>query len=146
MYRTGAPVRDICAATGMAIGTLYYHLDGQSLPGAAVQRLPRRREVLGEALATISPRGRKRLAARLWRAAERQARKLEFSLAWEFQRKEDRANDLAALKELTRILRELAQFEEAFARADARRDGGIEHEAALAVEGRAVYVTRTRSG
>jgi hypothetical protein len=41
-------------------------------------------------------------------AAERQARKLEFSLAWDFQRKEDRAADLLALKELTKILRELA--------------------------------------
>jgi len=152
LYRAGTPVRDICAATGMATGTLYYHLDGLSLPGAAVQRLPRRRDVAGEALASISPRGRRKLAARLWRAAERQANKLERSLTWEFQRKEDRAQDLAALKELTRILRELAAFEEAFARSDARRmagaepAGGVEHEAALAVEGRAVYVTRTRRG
>ena len=146
MYRAGTPVRDICAATGMGTGTLYYHLDGLSLPGTAVKRLPRRRNVDGEALAPISPRGRRKLAARLWRAAERQARKLEFSLAWDFQRKEDRAHDLLALKELTRVLRELAQFEEAFARAEARREGPIEHEAALAVEGRAVYVTRTRRG
>lgn len=96
MYREGKPVRDICAATGMSVGTLYYHLDGLSLPGAAVKRLPRRREVEGQALAPISARGRKKLAARLWRAAERQARKLEFSLAWSFQRKEDRAADLGA--------------------------------------------------
>jgi AcrR family transcriptional regulator len=149
MYREGKPVRDICAATGMGIGTLYYHLDGFSLPGSAVQRLPRRREVSGEALQPLSPRGRRKLAARLWRAAERQAQKLEFSLAWSFQRKEDRADDLAALKELTKILRELAEFEDNFARAEARREdaaSGVEHEAALAVEGRAVYVTRTRSG
>lgn len=146
MYRAGAPVRDICAATGMGTGTLYYHLDGLSLPGAAVQRLPRRREVTGQALAPISSRGRKKLAARLWRAAERQAQKLEFSLAWSFQRKEDRAADLAALKELTRILRELAQFEDASTRAETRREETLEHEAALAVEGRAVYVTRTRRG
>ena len=146
MYRAGTPVRDICAATGMGVGTLYYHLDGLSLPGAAVKRLPRRRDVTGQALAPISPRGRRKLAARLWRAAERQAHKLEFSLAWTHQRKEDRADDLAALKELTRILRELAQFEDSFARAEARREGSVEHEAALAVEGRAVYVTRTRRG
>jgi hypothetical protein len=146
MYSAGTPVRDICAATGLSVGTLYYHLDGASLPGAAVQRLPRRRDVNGAALAPISPRGRRRLAARLWRAAERQARKLEFDLAWSFQRKEDRAEDLSALKELTRILRELAAFEEASARTEARRDGGVEHEAALAVEGRAVYVTRMRRG
>jgi hypothetical protein len=149
MYRAGKPVRDICAATGMGTGTLYHHLDGFSLPGAAVKRLPRRREVNGEALAAISSRGRRRLASRLWRAAERQARKLEFSLAWEFQRKEDREKDLLALKELTKILRDLAAFEDTFARAEARREGGeagVEHEAALAVEGRAVYVTRTRRG
>lgn len=149
MYRAGKPVRDICAATGISTGTLYYHLDGASLPGTAVQRLPRRRDVSGEALAPLSPRGRRKLAARLWRAAERQARKLEFSLAWDFQRKEDRAQDLLALKELTKILRELASFEDSFARAEARREGretGVEHEAALAVEGRAVYVTRTRRG
>jgi hypothetical protein len=146
MYRAGHKVRDICVATGMATGTLYYHLDGVSLPGAAIERLPRRRDVGAQALAPISSRGRRRLAARLWRAAERQARKLEFSLAWSHQRKEDRAEDLSALKELTRILRELAAFEDASARAEARREGTIEHEAALAVEGRAVYVTRTRRG
>ena len=54
--------------------------------------------------------------------------------------------NVASCDELTRILRELAQFEEAFARADARREGTLEHEAALAGEGRAVYVTRTRRG
>src|SRR5258707_13545310 len=102
MYRGGKPVRDICAATGMATGTLYCHLDGLSRPGAAIERLPRRRDVVGTALTPISPRGRRKLAARLWRAAERQARKLEFSLAWDHQRKGDRAEDLQALKELTR--------------------------------------------
>jgi len=28
MYREGARVADICAATGIGVGTLYYHLDG----------------------------------------------------------------------------------------------------------------------
>ena len=80
LYRDGARVRDICAATGMSVGTLYYHLDGHSLPGSAVQRLPRRRDVEGN-LGPMPSRGRQKLAARLFRAAERQARKLEFSLA-----------------------------------------------------------------
>ena len=38
LYREGARVRDICAATGMSVGTLYYHLDG-SLPGLMPPRL-----------------------------------------------------------------------------------------------------------
>ena len=79
MYREGARVRDICAATGMSVGTLYYHLDGHSLPGLAPPRLPRRREVDGN-LGPTPTRGRKKLAARLFRAAEQQARKIELTL------------------------------------------------------------------
>ena len=54
--------------------------------------------------------------------------------------------DLAALRELTRILRELATFEDAALRAAARPPGGetVEHEQALAVEGRAVVISRSR--
>jgi AcrR family transcriptional regulator len=145
MYREGARVRDICAETGMSVGTLYYHLDGVSLPGSAVQRLPRRRDVEGN-LGAMPSRGRQRLAARLFRAAERQARKLEFSLAWDYQRKEDRALDLAALRELSRILRDLSVLEDSSWRGGAGRRGGgsVEHEQALAVEGRAVLVSRTK--
>ncbi len=93
-------------------------------------------------------RGRQRLAARLFRAAERQARKLERSLAWDYQRKEDRALDLAALRELTRILRDLSVLEESARSAGRkeRRERSIEHEQALAVEGRAVVISRTREG
>jgi AcrR family transcriptional regulator len=146
MYREGMRVRDICAATGMSVGTLYYYLDGSGLPGSAQPRLPRRRDVEGNALAPMPTPGRRKLAARLWRAAERQARKLEFSLTFGHQRAEDRAHDLAALKELTRILRELSTFEDAASRAEARRHAGevLEHEQALAVEGRAVVISRTR--
>jgi hypothetical protein len=144
LYREGARVRDICAETMMSVGALYYHLDGVSLPGSAVQRLPRRRDVEGN-LGAMPSRGRQRLAARLFRAAERQARKLEFSLAWDYQRKEDRALDLAALRELSRILRDLSVLEDASLRAGQHRGGGsVEHEQALAVEGRAVLVSRTR--
>jgi hypothetical protein len=45
---------------------------------------------------------------------------------------------IAVPKELTKILRELAQFKDAFARAEVRHEGrgaGIEHEAALAWTG-----------
>jgi AcrR family transcriptional regulator len=154
MYRDGARVREIAAATGMSVGALYYHLDGHALPGLAPPRLPRRREVEGNAALPMPSRGRQKLAVRLFRAAERQARKLERSLAWDFQRKEDRALDLAALRELTRILRDLSVLEDSFAfgRAGRRERGGVsgsvsvEHEQALAVEGRAVLVSRMRSG
>jgi AcrR family transcriptional regulator len=148
MYREGMRVRDICAATGMSVGALYYHLDGHSLPGAAPPRLPRRRDVAGNAVQLMPSRGRKKLAARLFRAAERQARKIEFALAWGHQRKEDRAEDLQALRELTRILRELSVFEDSAFRAAPQRSGGaaVEHEQALAVDGRAVYVSRVRRG
>ncbi|HEX9904916.1 MAG TPA: hypothetical protein VGA77_08130, partial [Propylenella sp.] len=100
------------------------------------------------ALIHAPSRGRKRLAARLWRAAERQARKLEFALAWDFQRKEDRAHDLAALRELTRILRDLSALEDSTARAEihARVGEAVEREEALAVEGRAVFVRREKRG
>ena len=75
MYRDGARVRDIAAATGMSVGALYYHLDGHALPGLSTPRLPRRREVEGHAALPMPSRGRQKLAARLFRAAERQARK-----------------------------------------------------------------------
>lgn len=145
MYRDGARVRDICDATGMSTGTLYYHLDGKSLPGTAVQRLPRRRDVAGDAQAPMPSRGRKKLAARLWRVAERQARKIEFGLTYGHQRLEDRAHDLAALKELARILRDLAVFEDS-ACGGRRGEGMVEHEQAVAVDGRAVVISRTKTG
>jgi hypothetical protein len=142
MYAEGARVRDICAAFGMSVGTLYYHLDGNSLPGTAIRRVPRRRKVLGNALAVPSSRGRRRLVARLWRAAERQAEKIEWHLKYEHQTLEGRTADLAAFRELTRILRDISAVEDTARRAE----GGVEQEQALAVEGRAVYVSRTRRG
>lgn len=152
MYQEGAPVRAICAATGLSVGTLYYHLDGRSLPGLLPPRLPRRRKVEGEATKLPGSRGRRRLAARLWRAAERQARKIEYALSWGPQSGEQRTHDLAALREITKILRELTVLENASAPGPRRRRRGadapspIEHETALAVEGRAVYVQRVREG
>jgi AcrR family transcriptional regulator len=146
MYRDGVRVREICAATGMSTGTLYYHLDGLSLPGPMPPRLPRRRQVEGNALQPMPWRGRKKLAARLWRAADRQARKLEYFLTWDYQRQEDREKDLAALREMTRILRELAAFEDACFRTARAERGSVEREEALAVEGRALFVRRTRRG
>src|SRR5436190_5948657 len=117
MYSDGSRVRDIAAATGMSIGALYYHLDGHSLPGLVPPRLPRRRDVTGNAVTPLPSRGRQKLAARLFRAAERQAKKIEFTLALGFRRKEDRALDLQALRELTHILRDLAILEDSSARA-----------------------------
>jgi AcrR family transcriptional regulator len=144
MYLDGARVRDICAATGMSVGTLYYHLDGFSLPGLAPPRLPRRREVEGNAV-SLPSRGRKKLAVRLFRAAERQARKIEMKLAINYQFNDQRVEDLAALRELTRILRDLASVEDSALRAEARERGAtLQHEQAVAVEGRAVVISRTK--
>jgi hypothetical protein len=99
-----------------------------------------------KALTPSPSRGRQKLAARLFRAAERQAKKLERSLTWDFQRKEDRALDLAALRELTRILRDLSVLEDSSARTGRRGGVSVEHEQALAVEGRAVFLSRTKTG
>jgi len=101
-------------------------------------------EVLGNAVTPLPSRGRQKLAARLFRAAERQAKKIERSLAWDFQRKEDRALDLQALRELTRILRDLAVLEDSAVRPGRRYDVSIEQ--ALAVEGSAVFLSRTKTG
>jgi len=146
MYREGARVRDICAATGISVGTLYYHLDGFSLPGLVPPRLPRRRDVEGNAEASMPSRGRRKLAARLFRAAEQQARKIEMRLSLGHQRLDQLPHDLQALRELSRILRELSTFEDSALRSQPQRTGGaaVEHEQALAVEGRAVYLSRTR--
>jgi hypothetical protein len=143
LYQEGAPVRDICTATGMGVGTLYYHLDGCSLP--------RRRSGEGRALIAMPWRERQKLAARLFRAAERQARKIEFRLTFEHQTREGRAEDLAALRELTRVLRDLSAVEDAIARARPRSTGAesgesFEREEAVAVEGRAVFVRREKRG
>jgi AcrR family transcriptional regulator len=147
MYEEGARVRDICAATGMSVGTLYYHLDGLSLPGLVPPRLSRRRAVEGTAL-SLPSRGRRKLAARLLRAAEQQARKIEMRLGLGHQRLEQLPHDLAALRELAKILRDLSIFEDSAARVSGRerRDEELEHEQALAVEGRAVVISRTRRG
>ena len=147
MYRDGARVRDICAATGMSVGSLYYHLDGYSLPGLVPPRLPRRRDVKGTAL-SLPSRGRRKLAARLFRAAEQQARKIELSLIWGHQRPEQRALDLQALRELTRVLRDLSALEDSALRSQPHIRAGakVEHEQALAVEGRALYISRTKRG
>jgi hypothetical protein len=147
MYSEGARVRDICAATGLGVGTLYHHLDGLSLPGMAPPRLKRRRAVAGNATLPLQARGRRRLAARLWRAAESQARRIERSVLWgNHQPLAQRDADMAALREMVRILRDLAAFEDASFGPLPRRDGEApaEHEAALAVEGRALYISRTR--
>ncbi len=108
-----------------------------------MQRLPRRREVAGNAVAPMPSGGRRKLAARLWRAAERQAQRIEFALTWGHQRPEERAHDLQALRELTRILRDLSALEDSATRP---RLVAVEHEQALAVEGRAVVISRTKAG
>ena len=54
--------------------------------------------------------------------------------------------DLKALRELARILRDLSALEDSACRPRLRAAENIEHEQALAVEGRAVVISRTKRG
>ena len=56
-------------------------------------------------------RGRKSSRRGLFCAAEKQARIIEFALTWGHQRREERAHDLQALRELTPILKDLSTLE-----------------------------------
>ena len=154
LYRAGAPVRKICTETGLSVGALYHHLDGLSLPGSVPPRVPRRRIVAGNAQKLPASGARRRLAARLFRATEQQVRKIELRLSLGHQSYEQRNHDLTALREIAKIFRDLCVLEAAGATPRPRRrsdasageTGPVEHETALAVEGRALYVRRERRG
>lgn len=74
--------------------------------------------------------------ARLWRAAERQAEKIEFHLKYEHQTREGRAEGLA-FRDLTRILRDISAVEDTARRA--AETGGVEHEQARSATSRASH-------
>jgi AcrR family transcriptional regulator len=120
MYAHGARIADICAATGMAVGALYYHLDGRGLPGLTAPKLARRRVVRQQATAAPNAHRRARLAARLLRAAESQARVIETHLANPRQTPEERAADLTALAQLAGVLRALGTYERGAAKPEGR--------------------------
>lgn len=74
LYAEGVRVAEISAATGVPVGTLYFHFD-RGTAGVAGSHLPRRHIVLGRRDAAVKtpPSG---LAAELWRAAEAAARRV----------------------------------------------------------------------
>ena len=110
MYARGARVKDICAATGLGVGSLYDCLDGGSPDSRGMDRLPRRRLVVYGPLAPATGR-RSGFTARLKRTALRQARDLERRLSDPAQDPAARERDLRALSLLARMLRDVAVFE-----------------------------------
>ena len=109
MYAEGARVEDICALTGMAVGTLYYHLDGGALRGPRPPSVPRRRIVIGRRMGESRPRHA--VSVQLWRTAARAARDIERRLADPTLAADARAADLRALAQVSRVLRDIAVFE-----------------------------------
>ena len=147
MYREGARVRDIAAATGMSVGALYYHLDGHALPGLSTPRLPRRREVEAHA-ASRCPRADAKSSRRGFfappsgRPKTRTLARLGFSAKGGPRARSCRA--ARADPHPARPFRAGGFFRPR--RARRARGVSIEHEQALAVEGRAVLVSRTKTG
>jgi len=108
MYAEGFTVSRILAATDMALGTLYYWLDGGPHEDGKPMLPPiaRRRVVVGKRRAPLSA-DRVSLAARLYRTAERQARDIEEHLARAETPPPERERDVRMLSVLVRTLRDL---------------------------------------
>jgi hypothetical protein len=100
MYGHGFTVSRILAACDMALGTLYYWLDG----GA------RRKQVIGKRRRPLET-SRVSLAARLWRTAEGQVRDIEERLSRPCGSAVERERDVRMLSILVRSLRDLALFD-----------------------------------
>ena len=112
MYAEGFTVSRILAACDMALGTLYYWLDGgpREEERPLYPALPRRREVVGKRRAPLSA-NRASLTDRLWRTTERQARDIEERLSRPGAPSPERERDVRMLATLVRTLRELAAFD-----------------------------------
>ncbi len=109
MYIDGFTVSRILARCDMALGTLYYWLDGgpNEAGGPALPPIPRRRVVVGKRRRAL--RGDAvSLHARLYRTAERQARDIEMRLAQAGRPASEREADARMLARLVRTLRDLA--------------------------------------
>ncbi len=115
MYAEGFTVSRILAHCDMALGTLYYWLDGgpQQADGPALPPIPRRREIVGKRRRTLRGDAAS-LSARLWRTCERQARDIEERLRRGGTAPDER--DMRMLSLLVRALRDLKAFD-----ADARQ-------------------------
>jgi hypothetical protein len=132
-YAQGFTVSRILARYDMALGTLYYWLDGGPLIAPTTDKsavggengtsllppIPRRRVVVGKRRKPLKA-DRVSLTARLWRTAERQARDIEERLARPAGASPERERDVRMLAMLTRTLRDLSAF-------DAYGDAGPSH-------------------
>jgi hypothetical protein len=113
MYRLGFTTSRILAACDMALGTLYYWLDGGPVgeDGATLYPpIPRRRVVTGKRRRPLRT-SRVSLTARLWRTAERQVRDIEERLARPGRPAPERERDTRMLAMLVRTLRDLSAFD-----------------------------------
>jgi hypothetical protein len=112
MYVDGFTVSRILAATDMALGTLYYWLDGGPVDEHGKTRLPpiprRRAAVLGKRRKPVRT-DHGSLASRLFCTAERQVRDIEARLSKPGAGPE-RERDVRLLLMLVRSLRELSAF------------------------------------
>lgn len=119
-YAAGQPVARICAECGCTTYLLYLAVDGKiaAADGSAMPPLPRRgrpRQFSGSsrrraALPAGPDADRLALVTRLWRAAERQVRRIEQRFG---QGDVPATDDARALAVLVRTVRELAAFDAA---------------------------------
>lgn len=126
MYEQGFTVSRILAACDMALGTLYYWLDGGPREEGAplYPALARRKQVVGKRRKPLET-SRVSLAARLWRTAERQARDIEERLARPAASAVERERDVRMLNVLVRTLRDLALFDAGGAPGEAVEDDPV---------------------
>jgi uncharacterized membrane protein YccC len=112
MYAQGFTVSRILAACDMALGTLYYWLDGgpNEAEGPLLPALPRRRVVMAKRRRPLAS-SRVSLTARLWRTAERQVRDIEERLSRGDRPAPERERDTRMLAIVVRTLRDLSAFD-----------------------------------
>lgn len=121
LYAEGVPIAEICARTGLSSRAAYHWIDREVDADGAVRHAPLRRrsgKVRGE---TSSEPPRRRLLARLWRAAERQVADIEARMvraapgageAGPVRVAADAEKDARALALIARTVRELNAAED----------------------------------
>ena len=142
---TGRGCATSAAATGMSVGALYYHLDGHSLPGLAPPRLPRRREVDGErGGADALARTAKTRGAAVSRGGAAGAENSNLRSPGISAQGGPRARSAGAARADAHPARPF-RAGGFFGAPRAPGGYGVEHEQALAVEGSAVFLSRTKT-
>lgn len=112
MYEQGFTVSRILAGCDMALGTLYYWLDGgpREEGGSLYPPIARRKQVVGKRRKPLTT-SRVSLSARLWRTAERQVRDIEERLARPAASPVERERDVRMFNICVRTVRDLALFD-----------------------------------